>query len=187
MALRLQDFEHIRSLMVSALEYGEAHQNDLALSGYFTHRQLRDLRLAIENIDFRIARLSGERGPALGREISRLQADLERMGAELLEHAEHLRSPDQPPGALSLTRHGVRIIERALQGEGNRDEVLEHIEAMRETAAWRRERGDIRYAEDRSRWLEVFQRLADNLPADLEDWRLNELLGDHDSPGGAAG
>lgn len=160
--------------MVSALEYGEAHQHDLPLSGYVTYRQLRDLRHVIENIDFRIARLSGA-GCELARVTSALQADLERTRAELLAHIERVRS-ERAPGAVALSRHGVHIVGRALQGEADRDEVLDYIEAICSFTAWRREHGEVPYSEDLERWAEVFQRLADNLPADIVDWRVSELL-----------
>ncbi|MBO0714391.1 MAG: hypothetical protein J2P59_06520 [Acidimicrobiales bacterium] len=175
MALRLQDFERIRAIVAGALEYAEAHQNELPLSGYFTHRQLRDLRLVIENIDFRIARLSGAAGPELGRMVSALQADLERTRAELLAHVEQLKD-DRTPGAIAITRYGVHVVGRALEGDANREEVLDCTDAIRQYARWRRDHGDLRYAEDRARWAEVLQRLADNLPGDLEDWHVSELL-----------
>lgn len=81
--------------------------------------------MAIENIDFRIARLRGG-DPAYARAMSTLQADLARTRAELLAHVEQVRS-EPAPGALALTRQGVHIVGRALKGELNRDEVLDDV------------------------------------------------------------
>lgn len=71
----------------------------------------------------------------------------------------------QPPGAVAMNDHVIRLIDRLLRGTAHRDEVLSLADASLEFAKWWEEHtGADPRAEVRPGEIDLLRRLAEDLP-----------------------